>query len=235
MLYRVNAGGPDIAATDGGPNWLADATTPFLVDAGSNSTVLLTSQVLPGETIPASVPAGIFATERWDEAGGSSMKWAFEAAVPGFYEVRLLAGNAYVGASRVGDRIFDVAIEGSVPTKLNNIDLSAQFGHQVGGLLSQVVEVTDGTLNIEFLHGAVENPMINGIEIIRLGDRDVITNPPRRDPSAPPPPLVVVVPDDDIQLGQSDRPASLMGIDAASALNSSLVDMSLQIDDTFPS
>jgi hypothetical protein len=52
---------------------------------------------------------------------------------------------------------------------LDNIDLSAQFGHRIGGMISNVVEVTDGTLDIEFLHDAANNPIINGIEIVRLG------------------------------------------------------------------
>ena len=43
----------------------------------------------------------------------------------------------------------------------------------VGGVISNEVVVTDGTLNLEFLHDALEgmeNPLINGIEIIQIGD-----------------------------------------------------------------
>ncbi|MBI6119112.1 T9SS type A sorting domain-containing protein, partial [Salegentibacter maritimus] len=49
---------------------------------------------------------------------------------------------------------------------LQAVDLSAQFGHQVGGVFVEEVEVTDGLLEIVFIHGAVENPLINGIEIL---------------------------------------------------------------------
>ncbi|MFK8182768.1 MAG: malectin domain-containing carbohydrate-binding protein [Phormidesmis sp.] len=167
VLYRINAGGDDLTATDGGPNWLSDTDSAALIDPGSNTTVLV-PQVTPGATVPNYVPDAIFTTERYDERGGTNLQWAFATPTAGQYEVRLFAGNAYIGASQAGQRIFDVVVEGTIPTAFNNIDLSGQFGHSMGGMLSAVVEVTDGILNLEFLHDAVENPMINGLEIIHL-------------------------------------------------------------------
>ena len=81
-------------------------------------------------------------------------------------------GNGYTGTGTPGTRVFDVAIEGAVLPNLDDIDLSAGFGNLVGGVISNEVTVTDGQLNIEFLHG-VENPLINGIEIIKLAGADV--------------------------------------------------------------
>ncbi len=169
VLYRVNAGGAEIAATDGDIAWSADTVSnnsPFLPDPGSNSTASF-PVVGPGASVPATVPDGIFDTERWDQQGGSEMQWAFDVPTAGLYEVRLYLGNGFNGTNDPGERVFDVAIEGSVPNNLNNIDLSAQFGHQVGGLISNIINVSDGTLDIEFLHG-IENPLINGIEIVQL-------------------------------------------------------------------
>jgi hypothetical protein len=163
VLYRVNAGGPTIAAIDGGPNWLAD--TPFLVNPGSNS-VASFAAVEPGATVAPGTPGTIFDTERWDAAGGSEMQYGFSVN-PGLYEVRLFLGNGFGGTNDPGERVFDVSIEGQVLPNLNDVDLSGQFGHLVGAMLSNVVQVTDGTLNIEFLHG-VQNPLVNGIEIIQL-------------------------------------------------------------------
>ncbi|MBI6121477.1 hypothetical protein, partial [Salegentibacter maritimus] len=54
---------------------------------------------------------------------------------------------------------------------LQAVDLSAQFGHQVGGVFVEEVEVTDGLLEIAFIHGAVENPLINGIEILGVSSQ----------------------------------------------------------------
>lgn len=168
ILYRVNAGGSQVAAIDGGLNWSADtksSNSPFLVDPGSNSSAKF-SAVEPGQTVPETTPGAIFDSERWDGSGGSEMQWAFDVPEAGLYEVRLYMGNGFKGTSQPGKRVFDVAIEDSVLTNLDDVDLSDQFGHLVGGTISNTVEVTDGTLNIEFLH-EVQNPLVNGIEIIQ--------------------------------------------------------------------
>ncbi|MEM7545403.1 MAG: tandem-95 repeat protein [Pseudomonadota bacterium] len=172
-LYRVNTGGPEIAATDGGPNWLADTATAnseFVSNPGSNNTTGFPG-VEPGATVPGTVPGAIFDTERWDMAGGDEMSFSFEALQAGLYEVRLYVGNGFSGTSAPGQRVFDVEIEGQVLSNLDDVDLSARFGHETGGLISNVVEVTDGAIDIEFIHGT-ENPLINGIEIIQLGGGD---------------------------------------------------------------
>ncbi|MEO1296329.1 MAG: malectin domain-containing carbohydrate-binding protein, partial [Cyanobacteria bacterium J06636_16] len=171
VLYRVNAGGAAIAATDGGPTWTADTAinnSSFLSDPGDNKTASFPA-VEPGATVPATVPGAIFDTERWDSPGGNEMQWAFDVPTAGSYEVRLYVGNGFGGTSQPGKRVYDVEIEGTVPSNLNNLDLSAQFGSNVGALVSNTVTVTDGTLNLEFIHD-VENPLINGIEIIQVGD-----------------------------------------------------------------
>ena len=171
ILYRVNAGGTEIAAPDGDIAWTADTASnnsSFLSDPGSNGTASF-PLVGSGANVPANIPDAIFATERWDQSGGSEMQWAFDVPEPGLYDVRLYMGNGYSGTNDPGERIFDVAIEDSIPANLDNIDLVEQFGHQIGGVISNTVTVTDGTLNLEFIHG-VENPLINGIEIVRLAE-----------------------------------------------------------------
>ena len=183
VLYRVNAGGPTIAATDGGPDWLADTAdnnSAFLFDPGSNNTFSFPA-VEPGPSVPSSVPGTIFDTERFDQVGGSNLQYAFDVPATGDYEVRLYLANGFLGTSAPGQRVFDVAIEGSVPSNLNDVDLSAQFGSRIGGVISNVVTVDDGTLNIEFLH-EVQNPPINGIEIIQLDGSGSPPPPPTTNP-----------------------------------------------------
>ena len=175
VVYRVNAGGPEVAAIDGGPDWTEDQgnnASPYLIVKGSDDTAGFPGND-PGPTVPATVPGVVFDTERWDDTGGNDqeMQWAFDV-LPGTYEVRLYMGNGFGGTSAPGDRVFDVALEGSVPVSLDDIDLSAQFGHQVGGLIAQTVEVTDGTLNIEFLHDVKQNPLVNAIEIVQTAPAD---------------------------------------------------------------
>jgi Malectin domain len=164
----VNAGGPEIAAIDGGPNWLTD--TAFLLDAGSN-TVAGFPAIQPGIRVPLNVPKEIFDTERFDRISATEdteMQYRF-AVDPGLYEVRLYMGNGYQGTRSAGARVFDVAIEGKILSNLNDIDLSRKFGNAVGSMISNIVMVTDSNLDIKFLHG-VENPLVNGIEIIQIGD-----------------------------------------------------------------
>ena len=178
VLYRVNAGGSQIAAPDGGVAWSADTVSnnsSFLADPGSNSTAAFPA-VDPGPTVPAIVPDTIYDTERWDSSGGSEMQWAFNVPEDGLYEVRLYLGNGFDGTSEPNERIFDIAIEGSVPEELDDIDLVQRFGHQTGGVIYQTAMVTDGTLNLEFIHGAVENPLVNGIEIVRLSGEENSTS-----------------------------------------------------------
>ncbi|MEL6496276.1 MAG: malectin domain-containing carbohydrate-binding protein, partial [Cyanobacteria bacterium J06623_7] len=166
ILYRVNAGGLEIAATDGGLDWLADTisvNSPNLVNAGSNETTTFTA-VEPQANL--TVPAAIFQSERWDRSGDALMEWSFDVS-SGLYEVRLYLGNGYEGTQEVGTRVFDVAVEGDITPEFANIDPTAQFGHLTGGVVSSTVEVSDGALDLEFLH-QIENPMVNGIEILRL-------------------------------------------------------------------
>ncbi|MDJ0852221.1 MAG: Ig-like domain-containing protein, partial [Myxococcota bacterium] len=179
ILYRVNGGGPEIAAIDGGPDWTADtasAQSEFLVTSGHNTAGF--AAVEPGPSVdPLTTPGAIFDTERWDPGAAPEMLWQFGVG-PGLYEVNLFMGNGFGGTSQPGQRVFDVAIEGNVISdpdvtkNLDDIDLSADFGHLVGGRVSNTVTVTDGVLDIEFLH-ITENPLINGIEIVQVGTVDV--------------------------------------------------------------
>ncbi|NBD18353.1 MAG: hypothetical protein GVY04_20135 [Cyanobacteria bacterium] len=176
VLYRVNAGGAEIAALDGDLAWSADtaaSNNQYLVEAGSNKTASFA--VEPGTTVADTTPAAIFNTERWDGTAAPEMSWEFPVATDGFYEVRLFMGNGWSGTSNPGERVFDVAIEGNVLDTLNDIDLSDQFGHLVGGMISNTVEVSDGILDIDVLHDVIQNPLINGIEIIELTDEETPT------------------------------------------------------------
>ncbi len=174
ILYRVNAGGSEIAATDGDIAWSADTTSSnssFLSDPGSNTTsafILVES----GVNVPDNVPGEIFDTERWDQPGGSQMQWAFDVPAAGLYEVRLYMGNGFDDTNDPGERVFDVAVEDIIPANFDDIDLSNQFGHEVGGMISNTVMVDDGTLNLDFIHG-VENPLINGIEIVQFDEATI--------------------------------------------------------------
>ena len=165
ILYRINAGGPQVAATDGpNPNWAADngGTGATQYHNAGSSTSNHTVNNRDG-SVPAEVPQAIFQQERWDPSSGDEMQWFFSLPNPGTYEVRLYFANGYAGTSQPGQRVFSVNIEGN--NVLSNYDIAADVGHATGTMKSFLVNVTDGTLNIDFFR-SVENPLINGIEIL---------------------------------------------------------------------
>jgi len=166
IVYRVKAGAETITAIDDGPDWLNEAVYRT---AGSGS--IASFNVVPGGSVPANVPPAIYQTEVWDEPTGEEMSYEFPVA-DGAFEVTLLMGNGCNCTDEAGERIFDIAVEGNVV--FESLDLTAEFGHLTGGALTTIVNVSDGMLDIEFLHG-VENPMVNGIQIIQLGGG---SNPP---------------------------------------------------------
>ncbi len=163
--FRVNAGGPALTSLDApNPDWSANTGNGAqgYVNTGSVSSTGAT--ITLHASVPAYVPPQLFQTERWDPTAEPSMQWDFPVS-PGNYEVRLYFAETYSGASQPGQRIFDVTIEGLLA--LDNYDIVADVGYQVGVMKSFPVTVSDTTLDIDFSH-VVENPAIKGIEIIPL-------------------------------------------------------------------
>ena len=103
----------------------------------------------------------LYRTERWDGNAAPELQYAF--TVPnGSYEVRLHFAENFSGAFGVGKRVFSVQVEGV--TALANLDVYAAAGPNTALVRSVTTTVSDGQLNILFLHG-VEDPLINGIEV----------------------------------------------------------------------
>lgn len=174
VFFRWNAGPSDVAAIDGGMDWLAD---PSVILGGPTNIYRGNIQTLDASVPVATTPIGIFEHEISDPASGSEMSLSFGSGLAnGNYAVRIFVGNGYVGTNDPGDRLFDVSIEGQ--TFLDDVDLSATFGHKVGGMFEWVGQVTDGTINIDFGH-EVENPLINAVEILAVGSNadPVFTSP----------------------------------------------------------
>lgn len=166
VIFRVNAGDVVVPATDA-PNmdWAANegngaqAGTGFSVNTGTISTQGVNSL---DASVPAYAPISLYAKERYDVAAAPEMNWSF-ATGNGNFIVNLYMGNGFGGTSAPGQRIFDIEIEGALVA--DDKDLSQQYGHKVGAMESYTVVVSDGELNIEFLH-VTENPLINAIEIL---------------------------------------------------------------------
>lgn len=168
-VVRINAGGAQLNATDGGPNWevnnVSGSTSGPSYSVNTGNVLANTATFTRHSSIPAYVDTAtfntLFSTERWDPASGAEMQYSIPLT-NGNYIVNLYLGNSFAGTSSVGSRVFDINIEGVLAH--NDVDLISLFGHQVGGMLSYPVNLTDGTLNIQFIHG-IENPLVNAIEI----------------------------------------------------------------------
>ncbi len=161
VFTRINAGGPQVAAIDGGPAWEDDTGEtghPYLVEPGSGNTNGF-APLEPGPTVPSTVPGAVFDTERWSNSG-----FAYGVPVPAGTQVyvRLFLGNGYPGTSEPGQRVFDVSIDGEVVA--GDLDLSDAYGHEVGGMLEYLV-TSDGTLDVAFSN-VVENPLVNALEVV---------------------------------------------------------------------
>ncbi len=98
ILYRINAGGPQLAGT---PVWAQDTTaspSPFVNAAtGNSSAASVTNTInLSHPSIPEGTPMAVFQAERFDPGGGGEMQWNFPVA-PGEYLVRLYFAETWSG------------------------------------------------------------------------------------------------------------------------------------------
>ncbi|WP_299057118.1 malectin domain-containing carbohydrate-binding protein [uncultured Nocardioides sp.] len=164
VLYRVNAGGPAVPATDSYADWAADldASSPL---RSTGSTAASWGQAFTRTPqVPASTPTEVFSDERWDPNGDPRMQWDFPvpAGVP--VQVRLSFANGYGGTGGVGQRVFDVAVEGS--TVLDDYDIVADAGGDSRGTTRTFDVTSDGNVDIDFSH-VVENPLVSAIELVR--------------------------------------------------------------------
>ncbi len=164
VLYRVNAGGPLIAATDGGPDWAADATDPSPYRNNGSNAAGASAVPSVNSSVPAGTPAALFTDERWDASGAPEMQWTFPVPTGTHVAVRLYLANRCGCTASVGQRVFSVAIDGA--TVLSNYDIVADVGNDVGAMKEYTV-TSDGTVNIDFTH-VVENPLIDAVEIVNL-------------------------------------------------------------------
>jgi fibronectin type 3 domain-containing protein/PKD repeat protein/3-deoxy-D-manno-octulosonate 8-phosphate phosphatase KdsC-like HAD superfamily phosphatase len=152
-IIRVNTGGPQYTDTQSRV-WAAD----FGFNTGNISVV---SNAISGTPDPA-----LYQRDRWDPGTAPEMAYAF--AVPnGNYTVNLHFVEHWSGGQAVGRRIFDVLVENQL--KLDNLDIFAEAGGYRLLVKTLQTTVTDGQLNINFVHGSADDPIIGAIEILSEG------------------------------------------------------------------
>ena len=194
VLYRVNAGGAEVAALDGGPNWEADVkdTNPsqYLTSDGTNSTfsggatneaaeILVAGESGLSNVDGTVVPEAIFFNERSDNtADGDILEYSFAVDPSGTYLVNIYYTENWDGIVGSGPRQFDVSVNGVIPAEFEDINPYEESGSQLGVALKRsffVTQQNDPVLNLGFLHNdpAIQNPKINGIEIVALAAQEV--------------------------------------------------------------
>ncbi|MFK7847180.1 MAG: malectin domain-containing carbohydrate-binding protein [Rhodothermales bacterium] len=185
VLYRINAGGQAIASLDGKRVWTEDQTpvaanalgqarvgapSPFVNSAGAGDHAFGTlDDVTLDSTVPGSVPPEVFQTERWDPASEPNQLWSFPVAAGTEVEIRVYLAEIFLTEANNntdGPRLFDIAVDGVVPSVFDDIDAFAEVGHDVG-IMKSFTTNSDGIIDLEVFKDGGENfAAIKAIEII---------------------------------------------------------------------
>ncbi|UZS00164.1 putative Ig domain-containing protein [Chondrinema litorale] len=147
--YRVSLSGDDILSSSSGQAHTGD--------------VIMTDGSLTGLDVPLSV----LERQRSGSDDGSDMLWEIPLSGGSQVKVRLYFAELYKEITSSGQRLFDVSIEGVVPSNMKDIDMYGRAGAKGAFMLDHVVTVSsDGILDIDFINTGVQNPVVNGIEIL---------------------------------------------------------------------
>ena len=146
-LYRIHAGGEQVTTSLGS----------FAADQYSTSgSTYATDQPIAGTADDA-----LYQTERY----GQQFGYAFPVSRGQQYQVVLHFAEVY--ATQVGQRVFDVALEGT--TVLDNYDLYRKVGAYSATTERFTVTAADDELNLDFSSlasaGGVDNAKISAIEV----------------------------------------------------------------------
>ncbi|MFN2470504.1 MAG: kelch repeat-containing protein [Gaiellaceae bacterium] len=158
VVHRINVGGPTLTG------WTADTATapsPYSNSSATKTYATSTAINVTDPSVPVGTPAAVFQTERWDPVTAPEMQWDLPVEA-GAYEVRLYLAEIYSGAMAVGNRVFDVSVEGKLA--LDDYDVYAAVGGNKG-VVKRILVKSDASLDVDFGH-VVQNPAVNGIEIV---------------------------------------------------------------------
>jgi Malectin domain/Purple acid Phosphatase, N-terminal domain/Bacterial Ig domain/Calcineurin-like phosphoesterase/Cadherin domain len=151
LITAVNIGGGTYTAVESGINYVADP---------GPSTGTITYRNRSGDPIGGTQDDSLYQTY-----GFGDFSYAIAVPQAGNYVVQLELIEPFWQAA--GSRLFDVALEGSVPTGFNDIDIYALAGGQFQALtLTETVSVTDGTLDVDF-NTLVDNSLVSAFAVSR--------------------------------------------------------------------
>jgi len=91
----------------------------------------------------------LYQSGRWDVGAAPELRYRFN--VPdGVYTVRLYFADSYSGTQGEGLRVFDVMLENDLT--LENLDIFSEVGGNTALVKTLSTQVSDGALDIEFIH-----------------------------------------------------------------------------------
>jgi hypothetical protein len=140
----------------GGPAYIDAAGMQWSADSGSSGGA--TFEVF--DEIANTSNDALYQSERWDKDGFS---YVFSVE-PGTYTVTLYFAELYF--TQPGARQFDVYLENE--RVIENLDIAAQVGPRTAAQRAFTIEVTDDLLTIDLLPGAIENPKLNALSVVRI-------------------------------------------------------------------
>jgi hypothetical protein len=174
VVAAINAGGPEFTTGDG-TVYEADSANQYYTGGSTYST---------GQTIANTDDDTIYQTERYGTFG-----YEIPVSEDGTYEVTLHYAEIFQGVAsqdnpdsttpptdgtNENDRLFDVAIEGQ--TVVTSYDIFSEVGPLTATQKTYTVEVTDGTLNLEFT-AVNDQAKISAIKVEQLDTDDGINTP----------------------------------------------------------
>jgi len=172
VLYRVNAGGVALPATDTPePDWStdlgADPSVYLDLTLPTETSQFAESTITRDPVLPSYVPTELFQSERFssnDFATVEPMHWNFPITQEARIEVRLyLAENFRNDAMR----FFDLEIEDQ--QVLDDFNIWVEVGSNYAIMRNFLVNVIDGNLDLDFIPQGLL-PKVNGIELIYRGE-----------------------------------------------------------------
>jgi fibronectin type 3 domain-containing protein len=156
-IVSINAGGPAESNSGGGDS-------SFVADE-DYSTGGTTYSVANTITIPASVATTAAPAAVYQSARQGTVTYTISGLAAGTsYTVRLHFAELYFSAA--GDRVFNVAINGT--TVLTNFDIYATAKANYTAVVEQFTATANssGQIVIAFTNGTIDQPMINGVEVL---------------------------------------------------------------------
>ncbi len=158
----------------------APAPKTLRVNAGGNGSKTLDGRVFAADayfsggtaSTPTNLGIGGTGDDYLYQTGRSGTSFAYNLPTGnGSFDVVLHFAETYFGntvSGGVGSRQFHVNMEGA--RKLTNYDVFAKAGGALKARQEVLrVNVSDGTLNVNFLKGAANNPAVRAIEVLPAG------------------------------------------------------------------